>query len=110
MPAAVVAVEDIVFVFDVGDIVYVKEGLYNIDKYLKSCDEWGPGINDLMKKLEGKTVKITRREIRFRNGKYYPAYFVEGLGAIWSEEFFEPYNIEISSEEELLQMLAEEVS
>lgn len=109
MPAAV-AEEDVVFMYNVGDIVYVRGGLYNIDNDLESSGEWAPGVSDWMYKKEEKTVRITGREIRFRKDKYYPAYFVDGRALVWSEEFFEPYNIEVSSEEELLQMLVEEVS
>lgn len=109
MPAAV-AEEDVVFMYNVGDIVYVKGNLHNIDRDLESSDEWAPGVNDWMYRKEGETARITEREIRFRKGKYYPAYFVDDRTLVWSEEFFEPYNIEVSSEEELLQMLVEEVS
>lgn len=109
MPAAV-AEEDVVFMYNVGDIVYVKGNLHNIDRDLESSDEWAPGISDWMCRKEGEAVKITKREIRFRKGKYYPAYFVDDRALVWSEEFFEPYNIEVSSEEELLQMLVEVVS
>lgn len=109
MPAAV-AEEDVVFMYNVGDTVYVKENLDNIDRDLALSGEWDPGISDWMYRKEGKAVKITKREIRFRKGKYCPAYFVDDRALVWSEEFFEPYNIEVSSEEELLQMLVEEVS
>lgn len=109
MPAAV-AEEDVVFMYNVGDIVYVKKGLYDIDRSLESSGEWDPGISDWMRRKEGETVRITKRETRFRRGKYYPAYFVDDRALVWSEEFFEPYNIEVSSEEELLQMLVEGVS
>ncbi|MCQ2052421.1 MAG: hypothetical protein MJZ03_00540 [archaeon] len=109
MPAAV-AEEDVVFMYNVGDTVYVKENLDNIDRDLALSGEWDPGVSDWMCRKEGEAVKITKREIRFRKGKYCPAYFVDDRALVWSEEFFEPYNIEVSSEEELLQMLVEEVS
>lgn len=109
MPAAV-AEEDVVFMYNVGDIVYVKGNLDNIDKDLFLSGEWDPGVSDWMREKEGDTVRITKREVRFRKGKYCPAYFVNGRAPVWSEEYFEPYNIEVSSEEELLQMLVEGVS
>lgn len=96
------------FLFDVGDIVYVKKDLRSVDIRLIDELKWSPGIALQMKNLQGKEVVITKRKRVFRSGKIYPAYYVGGNICIWSEEYFEAYkrkDCEVSTEEELYYML-----